>query len=285
MNTPTIPPQHRRRLQAHFAMSKLPFRKNMYAAHMFDSSSQRELLHALQMWSEVRGLSLVTGHSGVGKSITLRRFVSTLDDSRFRLLHFTQIPTTPTGFLRSLCRVLELPMRHHTSDLFDAAQQYLCAHEQESGSHPLLVVDDAEGLKVQTLDLLRRLTAHDLDAEDRFSILLTGTDDLLRSLRHPLLEPLRSRFGYAQPLRPFTLEDTRNYIRFHLERADVAPDLISDEAARRIFQASQGRPRHTNQLALHALIQAAVKGLECIDGDFMSILISAHPLYQSSHDV
>ena len=61
MNTPTIAPQYKRRLQAHFGLTKMPFRKNMATADMFDSRSQRELLAGLQMWTELGGIALVVG--------------------------------------------------------------------------------------------------------------------------------------------------------------------------------------------------------------------------------
>ena len=112
----------------------------------------------LLMWTELRGIALVTGYSGVGKSITLRRFLLSLDDARFHVLKFAHLPTTPVGLLRSLCRALDLPMRHHASDLFDAAQAYLASYQQDNGPHPLIVLDDAEGLAVPALDLIRRLT-------------------------------------------------------------------------------------------------------------------------------
>src|SRR5690606_22509017 len=96
-----------------------------------------------------------------------------------------------------------------------------------------------EGMRPETLDLVRRLTAGELDAEDAFSVLVAGTEELLRVLQHPQLASLRSRFGYAQQLRPFNLEDTLNYVRFHLEDAGADPSLFTDEAAREIFQASQ----------------------------------------------
>jgi type II secretory pathway predicted ATPase ExeA len=281
MNAATVPPQHKRRLQAHFAFSKMPFRKAMPANQMFGSQSQRELHHGLLLWTEVSGLSLVTGPSGVGKSISSRRFLSDLDEARFHVLRFSYLPTTVTGFLRSLNRLLGLRMRLHPSDMFDAAQKYLVRYEAEHGPHPVLVIDDAEGLSIHTLDLLRRLTAYDLDANDRFSILLTGTEELLSTMRASALDSLRSRITYAQTLRPFSFEDTRNYIGFHLQRAGADTSLFTEDAIRRLFQASQGKPRLINQLALHALIQAAVHGLDTVNGDFMANQMAAHPLYQN----
>lgn len=270
------------KLRSHFGFTHLPFAKNMKAAQMFDSSSQRELLRGLQMWTDVRGLCLISGPPGVGKSITMRRFVYGLDQARWRVIDFSYLPSTPTGFLRSLSRKLGLPMRLHSADLFDQAQSYLVSHQQDQGAHPLILVDDGEGLPVAVIDLLRRLTSFDLDSEDHFSIVLSGTDELLATLAASCLEPLRTRFSYVQVLRPFGLDDTRNYVRFHLERAEAQPKLFSDPAIRHLFNASAGRPRSINQLATQALIQAAVQGRDEIDGDFMRALIQSHPLFQGT---
>lgn len=279
MNTPTIPFTHQRRLQAHFGFTGVPFRKNVVASRMFDSSSQRELGHALRMWLEVQGLAVVTGPTGVGKSITIRRFAEELDDTRHKAIRVSQAPTTPTGFLRSLNRSLGLPMRRHAADLFDQAREHLSAYAESHGPHPIVILDNAEGMRPETLDLIRRLTHWELDAADRFSVLIVGTEDLLRTLRQPLLSSLRSRFSYANQLRPFSLEDTRNYIRYHLEGSGAESTLISDDAAREIFLASEGAPRLVNQLAVQALIQAAVRGHDQLDGRFLSDLITSHPLF------
>ena len=279
MTAAPLPEHHKRRLQAHFALVRIPFRKAMGAHEMFDSRSQRDLLHGLHLWSEVHGLALVTGPSGVGKSITLRRFTQELDDARFRVVHLTHVPTTLVGFLRSINRALGLPMRIHASDLFDQAHAHLTAHGDEGGPHPVVVLDDAEGVRPEMLDLLRRLTAYALDADDRFSILITGTEALLRTLKDPALEPFVTRIGFACALKPFTLEDTRNYIAFHLQRAAAKAGLFSDDAVRKLFLASQGTPRRVNQIAMHTLIQAAVMGHDTITGEFLQSQLQAHPLY------
>lgn len=274
--------RQKQRLRSHFAFTKIPFHKAMWAKHMYDSSAQRELRHALEMWTDLHGVVVVIGVSGVGKSITLRRFLGDLDESRFHVIRFTYLPSTIVGFLRSLTRALGLPMRLHGTDLFDAVQQHLVTYEQENGPHPLLIIDDAEGLSVPVLDLLRRLTAWDLDAEEHFSLMLSGTEAMLRTMRDEKLAPLRSRVSYTHGLRPFSLDDTRNYVRFHLERAEGDVKLFSDEAIKKIFQASGGKPRYINQLAIQALIQAAVMGREKVSGTFMAEQINNHPFYQQS---
>ena len=191
-------------------------------------------------------------------------------------------PTTITGFLRSLGRHLDLPMRQHTADMFDAIKTALCTHQQERGPHPLLVLDDAEGLSVPIIDALRRLGAGQLDADDRLSILLSGTEHVLTTLRNPALASLRSRVVNAQALRPFSLEDTQNYVRFQFEYAQADAQLFSDDAIKHLFQHSRGIPRSINQLAVQALILAAVVGRDAIDGHFMAAQIATHPLYPAT---
>lgn len=271
-----------KRLRAHFAFDKMPFAKYSKANDMYDSKSQRELCLGLEMWLDVGGLALVSGPTGVGKSISLRRFANSLDDAKYKVYTIDSPPATVHGFLRLACRRFGLPMKHFTVDLFHEAQHFLINHEQEIGTHPLLIVDDAEGLYPDVADVLKRLTVFDLDAEDRFSLLLAGIDSLLQVLELGILAPLRSRFSFGHALKPFGLEDTKNYIRFCLSNAAGDQDLFSDDAIRRIFHLAQGKPRIINQLCLGALIRAAIKGKDKIDDSFLKAFIAEHPLYQNA---
>jgi len=280
MNTPTIPVSQQKRLRAHFGFAGLPFRKNVAASVMFDSSSQRDLRHGLVLWLELDGLALVSGPPGVGKSICLRRFVDELPDNRYAVHRVSQIPTTPNGFLRALSRRLGLRPRLHAADMFDALLAALRSHRDDHGTHPVFVLDDAEGMRVATLDLVRRLTAADLDGQHHVSILLSGTDELVATLKDPRLEPLCGRFAYSHTLRSFGLDDARNYVRFHVEGAGVARELFHDKAVTAIFHASGGLPRRINQLALQALVDAVVRGLDVVDESLMKRVLHAHPLYR-----
>lgn len=280
-NAQTLPEPIKLRLQTHFGLPRLPFRKAMGYDEMFDSRVQRELLQGLQMWADLRGMALVTGPSGAGKSITARRFTRGLDENRFRVVYLRHARSTVNGFLRSLNRALELPMRQHAADLFDQAHRHLTAAGPERGPHALLVVDDAEAMGPEHFDVLRRLTNYALDAEDRFSILVAGTDSLLRTLKDPALEPFNTRLSFVATLKAFTLEDTRNYVRYQLLQAGAAEGLFAEDAVRKLFNASKGIPRRINQIALQAMMDAAVRGLDDIKGEAMQRVLAAHPLYDA----
>ena len=90
-----------------------------------------------------------------------------------------------------------------------------------------------------------------------------------------------SRVAYGRQLRPFSLEDTRNYVRFHLRETGAQPEASSEDAIRVLFTHSRGAPRANNHLALHAMIQATVHGTDSLDGRFLEQVVAAHPLYSA----
>ncbi|MCB9681857.1 MAG: hypothetical protein H6733_10320 [Alphaproteobacteria bacterium] len=192
---------------------------------------------------------------------------------------FGQIPTTPAGFLRALGRHLGLRPRLHMADQFEDIREALAHHEADHGTHPVLILDDAEGMRPATLDLVRRLTASELDGEEHVSILVAGTEQLLETLRDPTLAPLRTRFTYAHQLRAFGMEDARHYVQFHVHGAGGPDKLFTDGAVSALFSASQGVPRQLNQLALQAMMDAVVHGLDGVDQNLMKRVLQAHPLY------
>lgn len=271
--------QQKLAFKAHYGFSKIPFDKTVWAKNMYDSESQLELRSALEIFTEIRGFALVIGPAGSGKSITVRRFVHDLDNNRFAPIEISTSVTTINGFLRHLARKLGLTVKQHTADIFDDVQLELSTFEAGKGPHPILVIDDAEGMSPAVLDIIRKLSTTAYDSENRFSVVLSGTETLTRTLQQQQLEPLRSRFGISITLRPFGMEDTTGYINFHLKMANASPGLFTPEAVRKIFQTSKGRPRIINQLATHGLVFGAIWRDTKITGDNMACLINDHPLY------
>lgn len=261
--------QQRTHLTSYFGFSKVPFTKYMWAKKMFDASSQRELIDGLHFWLQTRGIALICGPAGVGKSISLRRFKEELDDRSYDLFYLFNLRITPTGFLRSLCRVLALPLLYHQADLFDSISSFLAQYEERTGKHPIIIFDDGDALSDRLLELLRVLANFNMDSEDRFSFILSGSQKLPLQLKQPQNEAFRQRIVFAHSLRSFTIDDAHNYIRFHLQRSDGPKELFTEGAVKLIFHLAKGLPRLINQVALQAIIRAAVRGVDKIDENFL----------------
>jgi len=261
--------EQRIHLTSYFGFSKVPFTKYMWSKKMFDASCQRELIDGLHLWLETRGIALLCGPPGVGKSISLRRFKEELDERRYDLFYLFNLRTTPTGFLRSLCRLLGLPILYHQADLFDSISTSLAQYEERSAKHPILIFDDGDALSDTLLELLRSLANFAMDSEDRFSFILSGSQKLALRLKQPQNEAFRQRIGFAHTLRGFTIEDARNYIRFHMERSEGPKDLFTEAAVQLLFHLAKGPPRVINQIALQAIIRAAIRQVDKIDENFL----------------
>lgn len=279
MSRGTLPPGTRPELCLHYQFKRIPFRKNVPANLMFDSDNQRVLREGLQLWTQLRGLGLVTGPSGVGKSISVRRFLEDLPSDTFAIHRFSQIPTTPTGFLRALNRRFQLAPRLHAQDMFDQLQCRLEGYQEAEKRHPLLILDDVEGMRAGTIDLIRRLVSTNLDEVDHISVLLIGTPLFLDALAEPRMIPLRNRFAFAHTLQHFGLRDTKRYIAFHLDYAGGDSGLFTEDAVRLIFTLSEGVARLINQLCIQALIHALVFADQVIDREVIQKVAKLHPFF------
>lgn len=259
----------RTHLTSYFGFSKVPFTKYMWSKKMFDASSQRELIDGLHFWLETKGIALLCGPPGAGKSISLRRFKEELDDRRYDLFYLFNLRITPIGLLRSLCRTLALPVLYHQADLFDSISAFLDQYEQRTGKHPIIIFDDGDGLSDRLIELLRSLGNFAMDSEDRFSFILSGSQKLASRLKQPQNEAFRQRIVFAHNLRAFTIDDARNYVRFHLERSEGPKELFTEGTVQLIFHVAKGLPRVINQVALQAIIKAATRKVDKIDETFL----------------
>lgn len=116
-----------------------------------------------------------------------------------------------------------------------------------------------------------------MDSEDRFSFILSGSQKLAARIRAPQNEPLKQRIGFSHNLRALTIDDAQAYVRFHLQRAEGPADLFTDTAAHMIFHLAKGLPRVMNQIALLALIRAAIHR----EASSISVTIAASVLSRS----
>jgi hypothetical protein len=164
---------------------------------------------------------------------------------------------------------LQPPHHPHRLPQKSLPPPFLDHYEQRSGKHPIIIFDDGDGLSDRLIELLRSLANFAMDSEDRFSFILSGSQKLALRLKQPQNEAFRQRIVFAHSLRAFTIEDARNYIRFHLERAEGPKELFTEGAVQFIFHLAKGLPRVINQIALQAIIRAAIRSVDKIDENFL----------------
>ena len=220
-------------------------------------TAQLPELHArLRHTFEHRGLMLLTGEPGVGKTAAVRAFCQTLDPTTCTVLYLADPALTTRGLYRLLGASLGLETPWSGSECARLVRQGLLAR-CEAGAVPLLVLDEADELATATLGELRVLQNAAMDALSPAAVVLIGSPALRQRLRLQTLAPLAQRVTTTYHLVGLTAEETASYLDLQLS-LDGTPQLTFTPAAiEDIFHLTRGVPRLINRLCQTAILAAA----------------------------
>src|SRR5216684_2761875 len=81
-----------------------------------------------------------------------------------------------------------------------------------AGESPVLIIDEAQGLSLKSLEEIRLLLNLETASEKLLQIVLAGQPELEDNLKRPELRQLRQRITLRCNTRPLALEESRRYI-------------------------------------------------------------------------
>jgi general secretion pathway protein A len=203
-----------------------------------------------------RGLILLTGEAGLGKTLLLRRCMAEADDVRFMLLGNAHLDFP--DILTYLCGALGLEV----GDLDFERQSRLLLDAYASRDRTVaLLVDDAHHLRTSAL---RRLwdfvEASAVNPEQRLPVVLAGLPDIEDRLRQPELRLLQDHVRVRCRLTPLSGMETGLFIDQQLKAAGHAGgDLLSPPVVERIAHHSHGVPRAIAKLCDTVLLLACLQ--------------------------
>jgi len=178
---------------------------------------------------------LLTGETGVGKTMLCRQLHTALDRCRYRVLYFSHARhLNATGLIRVLANCLRVPTRRSHSETLQALVQSL--REQP---HQLLIwFDEAHELADETLLEARALAESDLDGNCPVRILLIGMPALRDRLQG--IAALWRRIVVRQELTGLTFDELTPFIEHHFGVENM--HRICQEGMRILFERARGIP-------------------------------------------
>ncbi len=253
--------------QSYFGMTRRPFGATPQLGTYFPAAGQEEALATIRYClTQGRGIAVVTGGAGTGKTLLCRRIASCLDSAFATAMIANTNMTSVKALLQAILYDLALP--YHGMDeqeLRLTLTDYLLG-KYEGGGRTVLVVDEAHNLTVPLLEELRMLENLDGEDDKLFQIVLAGDHRLANLLRRPDLESLNQCVGARATLGPLSDEETVAYIVHQLECAGVVPESVfTYEAMTAAYEATLGVPRRINQLCERALLVAYVAEAAGVD--------------------
>jgi general secretion pathway protein A len=211
-----------------------------------------------------RGLIVVTGEVGTGKTTLLRWMMQRLDRT-VMVAYIFNPRLSVTEFYQYLTTLFNIGAWENKSDLLLELGKVLEARHNR-GLRTVLVVDEAHGLSTEVLEEIRLLCNFESDTAKHLQIVLTGQPELREVLNQPDLRQLKQRVALRCEITALpNIEETTQYICSRLKAAGATKtDIFSPGAVDYIFRCSAGIPRNINNLCDNALLNGFASGATVI---------------------
>lgn len=219
-----------------------------------------------RLWRVVegmKGLGVLVGDVGTGKTLLARRLLEGLPEDRYEvsLLVVLHSDVTSDWLIKRIAA--QFGIEHNGESKVDILQRlYERLNEiAEEGRQAVILIDEAHMLRsTELLEEIRGLLNLELPEQKLITFVLCGMLELDECLKK---EPaLAQRTAVRYELKPFSLDVVTDYIRFRLQHAGCTEDVFAPDALELIHAHSRGIPRLINVICDNALFEGYVRRAE-----------------------
>ena len=244
-----------------YGLKELPFALTPDPRFIYFTPSHTEVMANLHYGIEAgKGLVVVTGEVGTGKTTILRWMMERLDRTVLVAYVFNPRLSVPE-FYQHVATLLDVQKWETKSELLLELGRALESRHSR-GLRTVLIVDEAQGLSPHVLEEIRLLSNFESNTAKQLQIVLTGQPELREVLNNPDLRQLKQRIALRCVIKPLpNVEETDRYITSRLLVAGAErTDIFTSESVDYIFRCSDGIPRNINNLCDNALLAGYAAG-------------------------
>ena len=244
-----------------YGLKELPFALTPDPRFIYFTPSHTEVMANLHYGIESgKGLVVVTGEVGTGKTTILRWMMERLDRTVLVAYIFNPRLSVPE-FYQHVSTLLDVQKWETKSELLLELGRALESRHSR-GLRTVLIVDEAQGLSPHVLEEIRLLSNFESNTAKQLQIVLTGQPELREVLNNPDLRQLKQRIALRCVIKPLpNVEETDRYITSRLLVAGAErTDIFAPESVDFIFRCSDGIPRNINNLCDNALLAGYAAG-------------------------
>jgi len=250
-----------------FGMEREPFSNAPDARFFFNSDQHSQALTRLMYAVDSnKGLAVLVGGVGAGKTTLARRMLDRLSEERYQssLLVMVHSGVTPEWILTRIA--LQLGVESPKEDRLDLLRQLYDRLLQihESGKTAVVLIDEAQMLQSRELmEEFRGLLNLEIPGKKLLNVVFFGLVEVEDCLR--LDEPLAQRVALKYHLKSLSATLTESYIRYRLHIAGAKRMILQPEAIPAIHSCSCGVPRLINTVCDNALLEAFLRKQNHVD--------------------
>jgi general secretion pathway protein A len=256
--------------EAFFGLNEKPFNLTPNWRYLFLTPMHREVLSAVQYGVTARrGLIMVVGEAGTGKTTVVRSALRALRKDGVRTVYLANPTLTRDEFLKFLARAFQLAPDSESCkvDVLTALSTQL-ARLHAAGGTAVLVVDEAQSMPYELLEEIRLLANFESATTKLLQVVLSGQPELADRLNDPSLRQLKQRVAVRASLSPLDLRGTAGLIAGRIRVAGGKPvDLFTARAIELVYLHSAGVPRTVNVICDNALVSAFALGVKPVGSE------------------
>ena len=251
--------------KTHFSLTRYPFEPSIEIDELFPTSGQEEADARIRHLLELRGIGMLTGEPGCGKSTVCRRIAGNLHPGLYRHRYLSLTTGSVGDLYASILQAFGLPVTRQRAKAFHAIREEVSRQVRDGRQLPFLIIDEAHLLTAGLLEELRLLTNYRMDSDNRLCLLLAGHTELRKRIAMAVYESLRQRIVVRCHLEGLDREEVTGYLEHRLKLAGAGVPLFRDDAVEAIAQATNGVPRRIDRIAHLALCAAALDKRDMVD--------------------
>ncbi len=251
----------------YYGLREHPFSNVVDNRFYYNSAQHSEALIKLKYAIDTKkGLAVVIGDIGTGKTTLARRLLEELDEDMYEaaLLVVIHSSVSSEWLLRKLA--IQLGVTDVKEDKVDLLGQiYRRLFEiNDHGKTAVILIDEMQMLRSrEIMEEFRGLLNMELPDGKMVNFIFIGLPGLESVLS--LDEPLKQRVAVKLKLKAFSEENTRDYINHRLSVAGCSRAIFTDGAVSSLYQHSNGIPRLINTICDNALLDGYLFKAETID--------------------
>jgi putative secretion ATPase (PEP-CTERM system associated) len=222
---------------------------------------------------ERAGFVLLTGEVGSGKTTIIREMINKHLE-RVVLAKVFNTNVNSTQLLSMINEDFDLPVQGKDKIELLRDLNHFLVEQYAKGNQPLLIIDEAQNLSLETLEEIRMLSNLETSDTKLLQIILVGQPELRTLLAKPELRQLRQRINIHCNLQPLNRWEVEEYILHRLQVSGNRDALhFAPQAFDLIFFYCGGIPRLINIICDFILLAAYAEGLHDVNEEMIRDII------------